>query len=116
MSSPVATELRVDRSALCWAGAHDDSIGARLVLSETGVALVNMLLHLLQMAVREIEKDKLIELQRRQSLEMMDLHSAGLGRVATALEQGVAAVNMHTKGCEILWVNDTAAKFAGKVQ
>lgn len=66
------------------------------------------------MAVREMEKDKLIGLQRGNSLaaEMTDY---GMHRAVKALTNGLLVVDVRSDGWPVLFMNEQAADFVGEI-
>lgn len=71
-----------------------------------------LLCNFAEMAVREMEKDKLCGLQRGKSLaaEMTDF---GMHRAAKALTSGLLVVDVRSPGWPVQFMNDQAAEFVG---
>lgn len=71
-----------------------------------------LLCNFAEMAVREMEKDKLCTLKRGDSL-VAEMTADGMHRAAKALTQGVFVVDVTAPGWKVLLMNDQAACFAG---
>lgn len=74
-----------------------------------------LLCNFAEMAVREMEKDKLCTLKRGDSL-VAEMTADGMHRAAKALTQGVFVVDVTAPGWKVLLMNDQAASFAGGMQ
>lgn len=72
-----------------------------------------LLCNFAEMAVREMEKDKLCTLQRGDSLAAQ-MTADGMHRAVKALTQGLFVVDVTAPGWKILLMNDQAASFAGR--
>ena len=73
---------------------------------------LTLLCNFAEMAVREMEKDKMCTLQRGNSLAA-EMTAGGNHRAAKALTQGLFVVDANAPGWKILLLNDKAAAFAG---
>ena len=71
-----------------------------------------LLCNFAEMAVREMEKDKLCSLQRGDSLAE-EMHADGLHRAVKALTEGVFVIDVMSPGWKILLMNEQAEEFAG---
>ncbi len=71
-----------------------------------------LLCNFAEMAVREMEKDKLCTLKRGDSL-VAEMTADGMHRAAKALTQGVFVVDVTAPGWKVLLMNDQAASFVG---
>lgn len=66
-----------------------------------------------EMAVREMEKDKLCSLQRGNSLAD-EMTADGMHRAVKTLTQGLFVVDVMSPGWTVLLMNEQAAEFAGR--
>lgn len=71
-----------------------------------------LLCNFAEMAVREMEKDKLCSLQRGGSLAE-EMHADGLHRAVKALTEGLFVIDVMSPGWKILLMNEQAEEFAG---
>lgn len=72
-----------------------------------------LLCNFAEMAVREMEKDKLSGLQRGNSLaEEMTGH--GMHRAVKALTHGLLVVDVRSSGWPVLFMNDQGADYVGE--
>ena len=71
-----------------------------------------LLCNFAEMAVREMEKDKLCSLQRGNSLTD-EMTADGMHRAVKALTEGLFVVDVMSPGWKILLMNEQAAEFAG---
>lgn len=73
---------------------------------------IALLCNFAEMAVREMEKDKLCSLQRGNSLAA-EMTADGMHRAVKALTEGVFVIDVQSPGWKILLMNEQAASFAG---
>lgn len=71
-----------------------------------------LLCNFAEMAVREMEKDKLCSLQRGNSLAE-EMTADGMHRAVKALTEGLFVIDVMSPGWKILLMNEQAAEFAG---
>ena len=71
-----------------------------------------LLCNFAEMAVREMEKDKLCSLQRGDSLAE-EMRADGMHRAVKTLTEGLFVVDVQSPGWRILLMNEQAATFAG---
>ena len=73
---------------------------------------MTLLCNFAEMAVREMEKDKLRSLQRGNSLAD-EMTADGMHRAVKALTEGLFVIDVMSPGWKILLMNEQAAEFAG---
>ena len=72
-----------------------------------------LLCNFAEMAVREMEKDKLTGLQRGKSLAA-EMKDHGMHRAVKALTSGLLVVDVRSMGWPVQFMNDQAADFVGE--